>query len=70
MLAFMKTPPPVVIDIQGLRRSGVPSYCNGYLLQLEKKGLFPRRHYLSRNKPVWILAEVEEWLAARVGGAR
>jgi predicted DNA-binding transcriptional regulator AlpA len=61
----MQTPTPVVIDIQGLRRLGI-TWCNGYILQREKRGEFPHRHYLSRNKPVWILAEVEAWLAARI----
>lgn len=58
-----------IVDIHGLRQMGI-RYSSGYLLQLEKKGLFSKRRYLSRNRPVWILAEVQAWLAARVGPTR
>lgn len=65
----LTSPPPVVVDLAGLLRLGI-TYSNGYLRQLEEAGKFPERRYLSKNWPVWVLAEVEAWLAARVGASR
>jgi prophage regulatory protein len=41
-----------------------------YALQLEKRGEFPKRYYLSRVKYVWDLAEIEDWLEARTRGEK
>lgn len=45
-------------------RSIVP-YTPQHILRLEKRGLFPRRVQVGANRVAWLLAEVEEWIAAR-----
>ena len=54
-----------IIDKEGLRRLGI-TYHLSYLLTLEKKNRFPRRKYLSPVRPVWLLSEVEQWIAEKV----
>lgn len=47
-------------------------YSAGHLIRLEKDELFPKRVYLSPQKVVWLLDEINEWVeqqSARRGGA-
>lgn len=41
-------------------------YSRNHIRRLEAKGQFPRRVRLGANRVVWLRAEVEQWLAARV----
>jgi prophage regulatory protein len=37
-----------------------------HILRLEKKGRFPRRIRIGANRVAWLLAEIEDWVAARM----
>lgn len=50
---------------EGLQRLGI-DYSNTWLIELEKRGSFPRRVQLGENSVAWVLAEVEQWIAERV----
>ncbi len=47
-----------------LKERGV-TFCNYYLLQLEKKGRFPQRIRLGERKVGWLEHEIEAWIAGR-----
>jgi predicted DNA-binding transcriptional regulator AlpA len=31
------------------------------LLQMEKKGRFPKGHFISGNRKVWLISDIAEW---------
>lgn len=41
------------------------NYCNTYVWELEKLGLFPKRIKLSERRVVWDEDEIDQWLIAR-----
>jgi len=44
---------------------GIP-YSGAHIARLEAAGRFPKRIRLGQNRVVWLLAEIEEWLDARI----
>lgn len=44
---------------------GIP-YSGQHIARLEAAGRFPKRIRLGQNRVVWLLAEIEEWLNARI----
>ena len=48
-----------------LKADGVP-WTNKHLLDLERKGKFPRRVYLGERTPAWRADEYAAWKAARI----
>jgi len=48
---------PILIDRAGLKTVGV-TFSNAWLLDLEARGLFPRRLSVGGRKTCWLLAEV------------
>lgn len=45
-------------------------WSNPQLLRLERKGLFPRRFYLSQRMAVWRQADIIAWLQAKRDAAQ
>lgn len=41
-------------------------YSNSHRLKLENESLFPKRRYLSPQKPVYVLSELKLWIEERV----
>lgn len=41
-------------------------YSNSHRLKLEAEGLFPKRRYLSLQKPVYVISELHDWIEERV----
>jgi prophage regulatory protein len=48
-----------------LRLAGVP-YTRKHVIDLEKKGTFPQRVYLSENTVAWVAEEVDSWVEERI----
>jgi prophage regulatory protein len=44
---------------------GIP-YSPQHIARLEAAGSFPKRIRLGQNRVVWLVSEIEEWLAARI----
>lgn len=47
-----------------LRR--IVPYTPQHILRLEKRGLFPRRIQVGPNRVTWLLAEIEDWIGAKI----
>jgi prophage regulatory protein len=45
---------------------GIIPFTPQHILRLEKKGRFPRRVRLGENRVVWLLSEIEAWIAERM----
>jgi len=61
---------PVVVDRAGLAELGI-KLSNVWLLQLEKKGQFPRRLKLpGRRRALWLRADIMQYLHDGVAAAR
>jgi predicted DNA-binding transcriptional regulator AlpA len=60
-----------IVDRKDMELLGIDYSAQG-LRNLEKKGLFPKRRYLSPTRPVWLTPEVKDWLRVKVdqGGIR
>ncbi len=54
--------PTILLTRGDLRVRGI-SYSNPHLIDLERRGRFPRRVTLSPAKVAWVEAEVDSWLA-------
>ena len=62
--------PKIFIHPPELESLGI-RYSNSHRLKLENDGLFPRRVYLSPQKPVYVFSEVQAWVekqSAKRGG--
>ncbi|HEY2068288.1 MAG TPA: AlpA family phage regulatory protein [Rhizomicrobium sp.] len=44
---------------------GIP-YAPQHIARLEAAGQFPKRIRLGQNRVAWLLAEVDEWISARI----
>lgn len=44
---------------------GIP-YCRAHVDRLEKAGQFPLRVRLGQSRIVWVVIEIEEWIADRI----
>ncbi len=42
-------------------------YSEAHIWRLERDGKFPRRARLGANRVVWVEAEIEDWLHAKIG---
>lgn len=47
--------------------TGLVPFSPNHLRRLEAQGDFPRRIRIGANRIAWLRAEVEQWLADRVG---
>jgi predicted DNA-binding transcriptional regulator AlpA len=54
----------VLVDYEGLRELGL-TYTKVRIWQLMRIGGFPKSVSFGRQKPFWVLAEVEAWIEAR-----
>lgn len=54
----------VLVDHEGLRQLGL-SYTRVRIWQLMREGAFPKSISFGRQKPYWVLSEVEAWIEAR-----
>lgn len=61
------TKPTILIRRKALLER-VP-YSDRHILDLEKKGLFPKRWVLGPRCVAWVEAEVEAWIASRSMGS-
>lgn len=52
------------LDRNELVELGIP-FSNHHLLNLERKGEFPPRRYLTPKKVAWVKSEIESWLLER-----
>lgn len=43
-------------------------YSGNHIRRLEAAGQFPKRVRIGANRVGWVRAEVEQWLADRIGG--
>ena len=55
---------PRVLTRQHLKDRGV-TFCNFYLLKLEREGRFPKRIRLGERTVAWYEHEVDHWIEAR-----
>jgi prophage regulatory protein len=62
----MSQPPKLLRVITKAELRRIVPYTPQHILRLEKRGLFPRRVRLGANRVGWLLAEIEQWIAARV----
>jgi predicted DNA-binding transcriptional regulator AlpA len=53
---------PLLVDFSGLERMGI-RYSNAWLLELEKRGEFPKRISVGARKVAWVVAEVKAAIA-------
>ncbi len=44
---------------------GVPAFSRKHLLDLQKKGKFPKARQLSANRIGWLEDEIRDWVASR-----
>ena len=44
---------------------GIP-YTPQHIARLEAAGRFPKRVPLGQNRVAWLLAEIDEWISARI----
>ncbi|WP_312462343.1 AlpA family phage regulatory protein [Comamonas sp.] len=58
---------PVVLIRRKTLLERVP-FTDRHILNLEKKGLFPKRRVLGARCVAWVESEVESWIAAREQG--
>ncbi len=67
----MNKPEPTVQPTRLIRRATllerVP-YSDRWILDLEKRGEFPKRRILGKRCVAWVEAEVEAWLQSRPTG--
>jgi hypothetical protein len=47
---------------------GVPKYSRKHLIDLQRRGQFPKARQLSPNRIAWDLNEIERWLVSRPVG--
>lgn len=58
--------PQKLIDFKDLKVTrGIP-FSRTHLSRLENEGKFPKRVSLGANRVGWVLAEIDEWLAAKI----
>ena len=58
----------MVLIKASLKAIGIP-FSNATLCRMERRGLFPRRFYLSQKTPVWKASDVIAWIAERAASA-
>jgi predicted DNA-binding transcriptional regulator AlpA len=64
------TPTPIILDRRGLAALGVP-FSNAWLIDLERRGLFPKRFKLPEsNRTFWLYAEIDEYLKNSAAASR
>ena len=64
----MSTEKPTTLIRRKTLLERVP-YSDRHILDLEKKGLFPKRRVLGPRCVAWVEAEVEAWIASRSMGS-
>ncbi len=60
-------PPPITLIRRKALLARVP-YTDRHILNLEKKGLFPKRRVLGLRSVAWVEHEINEWIASRAVG--
>jgi predicted DNA-binding transcriptional regulator AlpA len=50
---------------QELTDFGVPQYSRKHLIDLQRRGQFPRAYQLSPNRVAWLEEDIKAWLASR-----
>jgi predicted DNA-binding transcriptional regulator AlpA len=44
---------------------GVPAFTRKHLIDMQRRGQFPRARQLSPNRIAWLADEITEWVASR-----
>jgi predicted DNA-binding transcriptional regulator AlpA len=55
----------VFVTYPELQNHGVPEYSRKHLLDMQRRGQFPRAVQLSPNRVAWRLSEINRWFASR-----
>jgi prophage regulatory protein len=58
--------PQKLIDFKDLKATRGISFSRTHLANLENEGKFPKRVQLGAHRIGWVMAEIDEWLAARI----
>jgi prophage regulatory protein len=58
--------PLKLIDFKDLKATRGITFTRTHLARLENEGKFPKRVYLGAKRIGWVMAEIDEWLAARI----
>ena len=57
------TPKKQMLDINGVLE--IVPLSRTTIYRMEKDGTFPASHYISQNRRIWYLSEIERWLKSR-----
>lgn len=58
-------PDEVFITYPELSNHGVPKYSRKHLLDMQRRGQFPRAVQLSPNRVAWRMSDIARWCASR-----